>query len=160
MSWCMNRREGLPAAAPRACDRRRPRIAAALALGLGLVCITGCTQHGEHMSGDTRYEPFVRALPDTHEYAPLLEKGQSAGMRSGLVTLEPGEDCGWHSTENYEELILCLAGAGEVETEGTGRRPIAAYQYAYNPPRTRHNVFNTGTEPLRYVYVVAPAAPE
>ena len=27
---------------------------------------------------------------------------------------------------------------------------------AYIPPETRHNVKNTGTEPLEYVYVVAP----
>jgi len=27
----------------------------------------------------------------------------------------------------------------------------------YIPPATRHNVTNTGQEPLEYVYVVAPA---
>lgn len=133
------------------------RLGAALTLGLGLVWVIGCTQRREQTRAEAKYEPFVRVLPDTVEYTPLLEKGQSVGMRSGLVTLEPGESCGWHSTDDYEELILCLAGAGEVQTGGGGRRPISAYHYAYNPPRTRHNVFNTGTEPMRYVYVVAPA---
>ena len=32
--------------------------------------------------------------------------------------------------------------------------------YAYNPPHTRHNVFNTWTEPMRYIYVVAPVRAE
>jgi len=35
----MNRRDGLPVAGPHARSRRRPWIGAALALGLGLVCI-------------------------------------------------------------------------------------------------------------------------
>jgi quercetin dioxygenase-like cupin family protein len=135
-------------------------VGAALVLGLGLVCVTGCTQHRGQTRAEPSYEPFVRALPDTAEYTPLLGKGQAVGMRSGLVTLKPGESCGWHSTEEYEELILCLAGAGQVQTEGGGQRPISANHYAYNPPRTRHNVFNSGTEPMRYVYVVAPAGAE
>jgi mannose-6-phosphate isomerase-like protein (cupin superfamily) len=29
---------------------------------------------------------------------------------------------------------------------------------AYIPPRSRHNVTNTGSEMLEYVYVVAPIA--
>jgi mannose-6-phosphate isomerase-like protein (cupin superfamily) len=101
--------------------------------------------------------PFVRPLPDTNEYARLLSKDDAVKMRSGMMTLAPGANCGAHSTDNYEELIICLAGAGEIETEGVGRRPISAGQYAYNPPHTRHDVFNTGTERLRYIYVVAPA---
>jgi mannose-6-phosphate isomerase-like protein (cupin superfamily) len=80
-------------------------------------------------------------------------------MRSGLMVLAPGKDCGWHSTGNYEELLICLEGAGEIETEGAGRQALAAGCYAYNPPHTRHCVFNTSDKPLRYIYVVAPAAP-
>jgi len=128
---------------------------------LAIMLNTGCTAGGAATPVPQR-TAFVRPLPETHEYTRLLSKEEGVRMRSGLVTLEPGKDCGWHSTDNYEELIICLAGAGEVETEGTGRRPIAAGQYAYNPPDLRHNVFNTGTALMRYIYVVAPAyeAPE
>jgi quercetin dioxygenase-like cupin family protein len=110
------------------------------------------------MSAVPQRTGFVRALPDSNEYVRLLSKDDTVGLRSGLQTLQPGQDCGWHTTENYEEMIICLAGAGELAAEDGTRRPLAAGHYAYNPPQTRHNVFNTGTEPLRYIYVVAPVA--
>jgi quercetin dioxygenase-like cupin family protein len=101
--------------------------------------------------------PFVGELPPGPEYKQLLDLENSISMRSGIVSLKPGEACGAHSTRDHEEIILCLAGRGEVETAALGRRPIQAGQFAYNPPHMEHNVHNTGTELLRYVYVVAPA---
>ena len=80
-------------------------------------------------------------------------------MRSGLVTLEPGAECGEHSTESHEELIVCLAGAGEIDAAGR-TTPLAAGHMAYNPPNTLHNVRNSGTTPMRYLFVVAPAPGE
>ena len=124
---------------------------------LSTLMTAGCASNGTKTSPAPQREGFVRSLPDTQEPARLLSKEDAVGMRSGLVVLQPGEDCGWHSTENYEEMIICLAGAGEVATETGPRRPLAAWQYAYNPPCSRHDVFNTGTEVMRYVYVVAPA---
>ncbi|UCD74633.1 MAG: cupin domain-containing protein [Phycisphaerales bacterium] len=102
---------------------------------------------------------FVRDLPDTSEYVSLLAEPESRALHSGLVNLQPGEDCGWHSTENHEEMIICLQGAGELAPETGPRIPLAAGQYGYNPPHTRHCVFNTGDKTMRYIYVVAPAAP-
>ncbi|MDY7110105.1 MAG: cupin domain-containing protein [Planctomycetota bacterium] len=103
------------------------------------------------------HEPvsWVRDLPKTTEYVRLLGAPDSLALHSGLVTLRPGDDCGWHSTENYEEMIICLEGAGHLESEGIGRRPLRAGQYGYNGPRTRHCVFNTGEKTMRYIYIVA-----
>ena len=95
-------------------------------------------------------------LPQRGEHASLLEESDGRALRSGLVVLKPGADCGWHSSEDHEELILCLAGAGELAAEDAGPMPLSAGQYAYNPPHTRHCVFNTGEEPMRYVYVAVP----
>ena len=128
------------------------RVAAMLPLAAA-----GCAAKGPTMSQAPQRQGFVRSLPHTQEYARLLSKDDSVGMRSGLMVLQPGKDCGWHSTENYEELVICLDGAGEVASEGGPRLTMAAGQYAYNPPQTRHNVFNTGTAVMRYIYVVAPA---
>ncbi|MCK4857327.1 MAG: cupin domain-containing protein [candidate division Zixibacteria bacterium] len=103
-------------------------------------------------------EPMVIDLPlEKPDYFEILSKANAVRMRSGLVTLQPGEDCGLHSTEDYEEMIVILEGQGEIETEGIGRRRIAKGQVAYNPPETEHNVHNTGTEQLRYIYVVSKA---
>ena len=50
-----------------------------------------------------------------------------------------------------------LGGAGELRL--TGRSPLALREgtVAYGPPHTEHDVLNTGTAPLRYLYIVAPA---
>ena len=104
----------------------------------------------------TDLQPFVRTLPDTSDYVRLLAAPESVALHSGLMTLRSGADCGWHSTEGYEEMVICLAGEGEIEVQGRSRVKLSAGQYAYNPPQTQHNIFNTGPQPLRYVYVVAP----
>jgi quercetin dioxygenase-like cupin family protein len=111
-------------------------------------------------SSGADHEPvsWVRDLPDTTEYVRLLGAPDSLALHSGLVTLQPGEDCGWHSTENYEEMIIVLEGAGHLESEGIGRRPLRAGQYGYNGPHTRHCVFNTSDRLMRYIYIVARVA--
>jgi len=110
-------------------------------------------------TGGAAQHPFVRALPGGDEYTSLLAPPQSATMRSGLVTLRPGQDCGRHSTEQYEEMLVCLAGEGQVEVEGFGRLRFAGGQVAYLPPQTFHNVHNCGSDAMRYIYIVAAASP-
>jgi mannose-6-phosphate isomerase-like protein (cupin superfamily) len=89
---------------------------------------------------------------------PLLEGiPQTAGMRSGFVRLKPRGAVGWHTTGQNEEALVVLHGRGEARVEGQPGRAIEAPMLVYIPPATRHNVANTGNEPLEYVYVVAPA---
>jgi quercetin dioxygenase-like cupin family protein len=90
------------------------------------------------------------------EYIEILNGSNSVGMHSGRVVLEPGKEVGKHSTGNHEELIMVLHGEGKLETEGVGKTIIRAGMVAYNPPQTEHNVINTGSEVLAYIYVVAP----
>lgn len=90
-------------------------------------------------------------------YFPILSPPGSVTMRSGLVTLQSGGNVGEHSTKDHEEMLVILEGAGEVEAEGHGRRPVQAGQVVFIPPRTTHNVYNTDSAPLRYVYIVARA---
>jgi len=90
---------------------------------------------------------------------PLLQGApQTAGMRSGFVRLKPGESVGWHTTGRNEESLVVLHGAGSALIDGQPGRAFAAPASVYIPPGAKHNVTNTGTEPLEYVYVVAPAA--
>lgn len=102
--------------------------------------------------------PFVFVLPaDAPPYTMIMGPPRTVTMRSGLVTLAPGKDVGRHSTEKNEEMLVILEGQGEVELEGFGRLKIVAGRTAYVPPKTRHNVFNTGTGPLKYIFIVARA---
>ena len=100
--------------------------------------------------------PFVLSLPaDGVEYHEILKPPQSVAMRSGLVVLDCGEEVGSHSTRANEELLVVLDGIGEVEIEGENVQKIQKGCVAYIPPATVHNVFNVGTEPLRYLYIVS-----
>ena len=76
-------------------------------------------------------------------------------MKSGLVSLEPGETVGTHSTDNKEELIIVMEGNGEMVFDGYNSVKLSLGQNAYCPPYTKHNIINTGNKPLRYIYVVS-----
>lgn len=102
---------------------------------------------------------FTLELNNQPEYQRILEgKPQTHGMRSGRVYLEPGKACGQHSTKNHEELLVFLAGQGELLIGDSDRLAVGAGRVAYIPPETLHDVKNTGSEPLAYIYCVAPAA--
>ena len=81
-------------------------------------------------------------------------------MRSGFVRLKPGATVGWHTTGKNEEALVILRGQGEALIDGQTSQPFTASAFVYIPPATRHNVVNTGKDPLEYVYVVAPAKQE
>ena len=81
---------------------------------------------------------------------------QTAGMRSGFVRLKPGESVGAHSTDDHEEALVILQGQGKAEVEGRDAVTVSTRRLIYIPPHARHNVTNTGSEMLEYVYVVAP----
>jgi len=105
---------------------------------------------------DVSLKPLVIDLPlDKTDYFEILGRGDAATMRSGLVTLQPGRDVGSHSTDDYEEILVVLEGSGVIETAGNGRQSIKRGQAAYNPPHTQHNVINTSSGILKYIYIVA-----
>jgi mannose-6-phosphate isomerase-like protein (cupin superfamily) len=103
-------------------------------------------------------KPFVVDLNDKCEFQRLLPgEPQTCGMKSGRVYLAPGESCGQHSTNDREELLVFLAGSGKAIIEDGDTFDVGLGKVAYIPPQTLHDIQNTGTEPLIYVYCVAPA---
>ena len=105
----------------------------------------------------TSYQPLSLSLECAGRDCPLLRGApQSSGMRSGYVRLNPGESVGKHSTEDHEEALVILQGEGRAEVEGHDAVPISSRHLIYIPPRATHNVTNTGSGVLEYVYVVAP----
>ncbi len=79
----------------------------------------------------------------------------SVFMKSGLVTLEPGEDVGLHSTGEREELLIILEGRGSFLVENGESIKMEAGGFLYCPPGTGHNVINDSNTDLRYIYVVS-----
>ena len=107
---------------------------------------------------DANREPMTFALDCAGGDCPLLKGApQTRGMRGGSVRLKPGESVGWHSTSGNEEALVILHGKGVANIEGHANIPLHENMFAYIPPATKHNVQNTGTEILEYVWVVAPA---
>ena len=101
---------------------------------------------------------LVIDLNEKCEYQRLLSgRPQTCGMRSGRVYLQPGEDCGQHSTDNREELLVFLSGQGQLLIGEENRLDVGKGKVSYIPSDTVHNVKNTGSEPLIYVYCVAGA---
>jgi mannose-6-phosphate isomerase-like protein (cupin superfamily) len=128
----------------------RPAIA-----GIVPVVLLAVVPHSSQVSGP---QPFARPLEcPTGECSLLRGAPQTKGMRSGLVRVKSGATVGWHTTGANEEALVILRGRGEALIEGQAKQTFVAPAFAYIPPATRHNVVNTGKEPLEYVYVVAPA---
>ncbi|MBN2313929.1 MAG: cupin domain-containing protein [Sedimentisphaerales bacterium] len=88
----------------------------------------------------------------------LSGEPQTRGMRSGRVYLTPGQACGQHSTKDREELLVFLAGRGELIIDEKGYFQVGLGKVAYIPKQTLHDVKNTGDEPLVYVYCVTPCS--
>lgn len=102
---------------------------------------------------------MVIELNKARENQKLLDgKPQTHGMRSGRVYLQPGQACGEHSTKDREEVLVFLAGRGELLIAGKERFNVGEGKVSYIPPQTPHDVRNTGEEPLVYVYCVTPVS--
>jgi len=82
---------------------------------------------------------------------------ETVTMKSGYVVLDPGKSVGQHSTEGHEEILIVLEGQGEMLFHDGSKLEVKANTALYCPPRTEHDVKNTGKGSLRYVYVVANA---
>lgn len=98
---------------------------------------------------------LVIDLNQRSEYQRLLDgEPQTFGMRSGRVYLQPGESCGQHNTEQHEEMLVFLSGRGQLLIGEEESFQVGEGKVSYIPPNTAHNVKNTGSEPLVYVYCV------
>lgn len=98
---------------------------------------------------------FVVEFNNKPEYQRLMMAPQTCGMKAGRVWLGAGQECGLHSTEAREELLVFLQGEG-IAKIGEDSLVIGQGRVCYIPPRTQHNIINTGSQPLVYVFCVTP----
>ena len=128
---------------------------------LALVSITallaGCAPS---LAGDQSV-PQIKVVPldpGGQSYIPLL-KGppETKSFHSGLVILVPGKSVGAHSTGTNEEMLVPLEGQGELRFSNHPPVLLKPGLITYAPPHTEHDVVNTGSAPLRYIYITAKA---
>ena len=136
--------------------RQTTQLAVAAILALACAAVAS---DGAHPAAPAR--PQIRAVPmpaDFHPYLELLSgPPETASMESGLVTLLPGHAAGVHNTERFEEVLLPLDGEGELRAPGRAPVKVKPGVLLYVPPHTEHDVANTGTRNLKYVFVAARA---
>lgn len=113
----------------------------------------GCSRKHETLKKFS--EPkVIHYNPYTSKYQPILDgETDSVGFYSGIVTIEPNKYGETHSTEIYEEIIVVFEGEGKIKINETGELNIKFGKVAYIPPNTKHQVFNTGTKNLKYIYI-------
>ena len=81
---------------------------------------------------------------------------QATNFAMGNVTLEPnGGQVPWHNQEQ-EEISFIVEGEGEM-CLGEERRTVKAGQAAYIPSGVFHQLTNTGSTPMRMIYVYGPS---
>lgn len=124
---------------------------------IGIIFVMGCAPDRKHPTVLPEKKFCITDLDNSPEYQQLLwGHPQTCGMRSGRVFLKPGESIGQHSTKQHEELLVFLSGQGLALIGENQPHKISKGKVAYIPPETLHNMKNTGTEPLTYIYCVAP----
>jgi quercetin dioxygenase-like cupin family protein len=132
-----------------------------LAAGALLSSTPGTAAAGK---GGAEPHPIVVTLDlATEDYARVLDGPPAThSMRSGYVVLGPGESVGKHSTGGYEEVVVVFEGKGKMTITGGPELSLGQGSVAYCPPQKEHDVTNIGSQPLRYLYVVAavPSKPK
>ncbi len=101
-------------------------------------------------------KPVLVKLKGREGYQPVVGKtGDTVGIKSGSVVLPPGKSVGEHVTLGKEEVIVILEGTARIFCAGKKPFPAARGSVVYIPPETKHDVINSGSGPLQYVYVVS-----
>jgi mannose-6-phosphate isomerase-like protein (cupin superfamily) len=109
----------------------------------------------------TKLMPLVVDLNmKSMEYQEVLGgPPRTVSMESGLVVLAPSKSGKQHSTKKYEEVLVVFDGTGEMRIVGGETLNLKPNVIAYCPAMTEHQIANTGSTPLRYLYVAAKSLP-
>jgi mannose-6-phosphate isomerase-like protein (cupin superfamily) len=72
-----------------------------------------------------------------------------------LMAIPSGGEIGTETHENVEQVFFCVAGSGATICDGESR-PCGPGDVLVVPPRTKHNIENTGTSPLKFYTSYSP----
>ena len=101
--------------------------------------------------------PFQTNVLDEARKNEAYRRILFTGARSqlALMTIPPGGDIGLESHAHVEQVIFIASGQGKAIVNGADT-PIGAGHVLVATPNARHNIVNTGTEPLRIYTVYTP----
>src|SRR5512134_3219675 len=90
---------------------------------------------------------------ENRDYRRVLYTGRN--MQLVLMALKPGEEIGEEVHDDRDQFFRVENGEGEVWIDGTRTR-IESETAIIVPAGARHNVRNTGSEPLKLYTLYAP----
>jgi mannose-6-phosphate isomerase-like protein (cupin superfamily) len=97
-------------------------------------------------------------LDSSLKYQRLFSRDTgTCGIKSGHVILKEGEEIGEHSTNDLEEALVILKGKGQLLINKKVGLDFEDNSVLYVPPGTIHNVKNTGSSVLEYVFITSNA---
>jgi mannose-6-phosphate isomerase-like protein (cupin superfamily) len=110
-------------------------------------------------SAEEQPAPEIKVVPlepgDQSYFLLLKGAPETKSFRSGLVTLAPGKSIGVHNSGVNEEMLVPLEGQGELRFSNHPPVVIKPGLITYAPAHTEHDVTNTGTARLRYIFITA-----
>ncbi len=96
--------------------------------------------------------------PAVHAKSPIRwkllvggERTPSRGLTVGIAEIPPGASVLLHH-HAPEEVYYVIEGEGRIEIDGAVS-PIGPRAALFIPPNARHRAVNTGTVPLRFVWI-------
>ena len=98
-------------------------------------------------------DDIERATIENEDFRRVLYTGDN--LQLVLMTLPPGCDIGEEVHEDRDQFFRIEAGEGEIRIDGKANR-VAGDFAVIVPAGARHNVINTGSEPLRLYTIYAP----
>ena len=98
---------------------------------------------------------FAIKLKGKKRFTRLLGDSSKKGLRAGLVVLKPKESIGEHKTGHKEEVIVILNGSATIYYGKNKKIKAPRDTFAYIAPETSHDVKNSGSKSLRYLYITA-----
>ena len=79
----------------------------------------------------------------------------SAFQVAASQILEPGSGVGYHQHVDNEELYVILSGNGTFIDNGNVEKPVGPGDMTLTLKGESHGLTNTGTEPLRFLAIIA-----
>jgi mannose-6-phosphate isomerase-like protein (cupin superfamily) len=90
---------------------------------------------------------------DNEDFRRVLYTGEH--LQLVLMTLQPGEEIGEEVHEDRDQFFRFEEGQGAVDIDGR-ENPVMDDFAVIVPAGARHNVRNTGSEPLRFYTLYGP----
>lgn len=96
----------------------------------------------------------IEKLTENNEnFRQVLYTGQN--IQLVLMALQPGEDIGAETHDDRDQFFRFETGTGEVRIDDTVHK-VKADDGVIVPAGAKHNVINTGSEPLRLYTIYGP----